>query len=363
VNRVIEIVGLHNLYPGIEKMRQKDMTLQQAAIKAFERDFSVNNFGGTLIHITFSHQDPHIAAKVVNTATEVFKDKHLEVFSGKSSGFLDVQERIFRGRLAASERTLAGFKDRNQVFSFEEQRSALIGQHTTFDNVLKSLHSQMEELQQKIAIIASPRWRPEIPQEMKAQLARLEQKEMELLEKYNQTSRPVAEVREQIQGVRNSISKQSEEIQQTELTKAEADLSIVKAKAESVASQIQQIQSDIRLLDSRGRELQALKREVSEEEQNHQTYARKLEESHILDDMDRRKMVAVSVVEKAVPASLLPKKQKFNKAKMIVAGILGGGAAGVCLAFLLELMSPGLTTPTSAERRLGVPVMVAIAKK
>ena len=48
---------------------------------------------------------------------------------------------------------------------------------------------------------------------------------------------------------------------------------------------------------------------------------------------------------------------------MVAAGFFGGIAAGIALAFLLEFMSPGMTTPMSAERRLGLPVMVAITKK
>ena len=101
-------------------------------------------------------------------------------------------------------------------------------------------------------------------------------------------------------------------------------------------------------LKGRGRDLQDLKREAAAQEQNYQTYAKKLEESLIMDDMDRRKMVAISVVEKAI-ASMMPKKQKLDKKQMVAAGFFGGIAAGIALAFLLEFMSPGYDN--SHERR------------
>jgi hypothetical protein len=44
-------------------------------------------------------------------------------------------------------------------------------------------------------------------------------------------------------------------------------------------------------------------------------------------------------------------------------GLIGGGFAGLALAFLLEFLSPGMTTPFSAERRLSLPVMVAIPRR
>ncbi len=107
---------------------------------------------------------------------------------------------------------------------------------------------------------------------------------------------------------------------------------------------------------------QSLKREAAQLEQNHQIYSRKLEESLIMDDMDRQKMVAVSVVQKAtVPA--FPKKQRLTRSQMLGAGFFGGIAAGIALAIILELMTPGMPTPASAENSLGVPVLITVTKK
>jgi uncharacterized protein involved in exopolysaccharide biosynthesis len=126
--------------------------------------------------------------------------------------------------------------------------------------------------------------------------------------------------------------------------------------------QLGQVEGEVRMLDSRGRDLQDLKREAALQEQNYQAYARKLEESLISDDMDQHKMVAISVIEKAIPFRV-PKKQRLDKPQLLGGGFFGGIALGIAFAFLLEFMSPGMTTPMSAERRLGIPVMVAITKK
>ena len=78
--------------------------------------------------------------------------------------------------------------------------------------------------------------------------------------------------------------------------------------------------------------------------------------------MDRRKMVAISVIEKAVTPTA-PKKTRLGKEEIVVAGFLGGIAGGIALALLLEFLAPGMTTPLSAQRRLDLPVLVAIAWK
>ena len=81
-----------------------------------------------------------------------------------------------------------------------------------------------------------------------------------------------------------------------------------------------------------------------------------------MDDMDRQKMVAISVVQKAtIPA--FPKEQKISRSQMVGLGFFGGIAAGIALAIALELMTPGMPTPVSAERTLGVPVLVSVMKK
>jgi uncharacterized protein involved in exopolysaccharide biosynthesis len=363
LNTVIKNVGIETLYPGLNKMPTGKTTPEQIAAQSFEGSLSVINIpGSSLLQVAFTHSDPYVAAKVVNTLVDAFKDKHLEVFSGNNTEFLESQQKTFQNRLRESESNLANFKEKNRVFSFEEQKTALIQQRGALDTTLKTAQNQISELEQKTAFIKSPRWAIDTTPEMRTQLAALQQRERELLEKYTESSRTVQNQRQEMQAIKDSIKRGSEEQRQIELAKTEGELSVVMAKADSLRRQLGQVEGEIRSLEGSGRNLQDLKREAAQQEQNYQTYARKLEESLIMDDMDRRKMVAISVVEKAVP-SMMPKKQKLDKKQMVAAGFFGGIAAGIALAFLLEFMSPCMTTPMSAEKRLGIPVMVAIAKK
>jgi polysaccharide biosynthesis protein PslE len=362
-NSVIKKIGIDTLYPGLDKLTDGKTTPEQMAARFFEGSLSVTNISGSsLLQVAFTHSDPYVAATVVNTLVDAFKDKHLEVFGGNSTEFLESQQRTFQNKLRESEGNLANFKEKNRVFSFEEQKSALIGQRNTLDTTLKAAQNQISELEQRIAFVRSPRWITDIPPEIRAQLATLEQRERELLEKYTENSRTVQNQRQEIQAVKDSVKRSSEEQRQTELAKNEGELSVVRARADSLKRQLGQVEGEVRALEANGRNLQDLKRETATQEQNYQTYARKLEESLIMDDMDRRKMVAISVVEKA-SASTMPKQQKLGKKQMVAAGFFGGIAAGIALAFLLEFLTPVMTTPMSAERRLGIPVMVAITKK
>jgi len=363
IDKTVKAVGARTLYPGLGNLPPGKLTPEQVAIESFEKSLKVTNVpGSSLLQVAFTHSDPQVAAKAVNTLVEAFKEKHLEVFGGNSTSFLEAQEKAFQTKLRESEGNLAAFKQKHGVISLEEQRTNLIEQISTLEGNYRAAQNQISELEQKIAFIRSPRWTIDTPAEMRTQLATLQQRERELLERYTESSSAVRNARQEVQVAKDAIKRTMEELRHVELGKVEGELSVVKARAESLKRQLGQVQGEVRSLDARGRELQELKREATQQEQNYQTYSRKFEESLIMDDMDRRKMVAISVVEKATPPAM-PKKQKLDKRQMVGTGFLGGIAAGIALAFILEFMTSSMTTPFSAEHRLGLPVLVAVTKK
>ena len=360
IQRVIDTVGLENIYAGSKKTDEK---AAQAVISSFEQDLSVSNVPNSgLIQVAFTHRDPATAAKVVNTLVDKFKDKHLDVFGGKTTAFLERQEKALQQRLKESENSLSDYKQKTKVFSYDEQKTQLITSLATLDGRLKVAQNEVTELEEKAAFIQSPRWTVDLPSETRTQMLNLQQKEQGLLEKYNENSRAVISARQEINALKESIRLNHEEARRVELGKIQGQLAAARARAGSIKAQMRATEGELNALDNNGRQFQALKREAAQLEQNQQIYARKLEESLIMDDMDRQKMVAVSIVQKAtVPAT--PKKQKITRGAMVAGGFFGGIAAGIALAIVLELMTPGMPTPASAEKTLGVPVLVSVMRR
>ncbi len=362
INTVIKTVGPEKIFPSLNKAPLDSIAPDELATRLFQENLSVTNIqGSSMIQIAFTHPDPYFAAKVVNTLVDAFKEKHLEVFSTDSTPFLKSQEKVFQERLKESETKLSSLKQKHGVFSYEEQKTALIQQRSALDTNLKAAQSQVSELEQKVVMIKSPKWMAEVPPEIRAQLLALQQREREIMGKYVDGALPVQNIRKEIEAVKDSLKKQSEEIRQSELHKAEGELSMAKARAENIRRQLGQIEGALQSLESRAVELQELKREAALQEQNYQTYSKRLEESQVRDDMDRQKIVAITVVEKAM-ASSIPKQGRFSKRQLLPMGFFGGIGAGLALAFLLEFMAPGMATPWSAERRLNLPVMAAIRR-
>jgi len=62
------------------------------AILGFGKKLNVESVRkSNVIQVSFLHKDPQIAAKAVNLLVELYKEKHLQVFSNPQSSFLEKQ--------------------------------------------------------------------------------------------------------------------------------------------------------------------------------------------------------------------------------------------------------------------------------
>ena len=216
--------------------------------------------------------------------------------------------------------------------------------------------------------------RYKIIDDAKAQLLSLQLKEQELLQKYNENTALVINVRKEIKIVQDFIKKQEEDLRgkvrtgqnivyqdiEREMFKTQSELSSQEARRATLQGQIAQLDKEIRSLDLRENELQDLKRELAANERNYKTYLEKVEEALISDDLNRLKMTNISVIQ---AASVPPKPIKPKKALNIALGIILGAVSGLGLAFFSEYTNQGLSTPESVERRLGLPVLGTVPFK
>jgi uncharacterized protein involved in exopolysaccharide biosynthesis len=328
-------------------------------VSQFEKNLKVESVSNTgMIEVSYINRDPQIAVGAVRLLVEKFKDKHLQVFSSNSTEFLEQQFDKYQSRLQASESDLASFKQKNRIISLDEQRSSLLAQRTVLESSLASVQGQIRETEFKLSLARSSSWSSETPAEARTQLLALEQKERELLEKYNENSERVQAIRKDIQNTKQGLQ---DNARKEEVNKVQYELKLLNVKAEGIKKQLGEVAGELQRVDARTLDFQHMKREIASDESNYQTYMRRLEDARISDDMDRKKVVAISVLEE--PTATLEPKTKKIRDLAIPAGLIGGILAGLFLAFLLELLTPTMTTPLSAELRLDIPSMVAITKK
>jgi polysaccharide biosynthesis protein PslE len=387
IEKVITTLKVENIYPELVESPPSKMTPIEAAILKFEKILAVEGIKkSNVIEVYFQHKNPRIAARAINLLVDFYKGKHLDVYSGLQSSFLEKQLTTYDQKLKQSENELEAFKQKNRVFSLDEQRSLFLKQRMELDTDLKNTSNHIDELQKRLSSLKSQmkvisedkdRYteteRDKIIVEAKAKLLDLKLKERELLEKYKESNRLVMNVRREIELVTDFIRQQEEDITskvktvnivyqevEKDALKTEADLNSQFAKVRTLRLQLSQVDREIQSINLNEKELVGLKREVSNNDKNYRTYVDKVEEARISDDMNVQKMANVSVIQAAaVPANPVKPKKALN----ILLGVILGAVSGLGFAFFSEFSSQGLSTPESVEKRLGLPVLATISCK
>ena len=402
VENVIASIGIENIYPGLKKKPPAKIALVGAAANAFEKNLAVEAVrGSNVIQVRFQHEDPPVAAKAVNVLVGLFREKHIQVYSDPQSSFIEAQARAYEEKLKESEKKLEAFKQQNQVFSFEEQRALLLKQRMDLEASLKNTQDRIHELETRLSLAKErlktiPETKERYAQgslveierndtvaQVRSQLLNLQLKERELLEKYKENSRTIMNVRKEIQIVEEFLRQQEEKAKsgdskgqrgkretidnplyqdvEKETVKIELDQSVESVRLPILKQKLSEMDREIQRLNSRENQLLDLRREVSDNEKNSRTYLEKLEESRIGEDMDRRKMVNIAVIQEAGVPTIPIKDTKAKK--IILVGFLLGGLLGFGAAYLSETLAQGLSTPESAEKRLGVAVLATFPYK
>jgi uncharacterized protein involved in exopolysaccharide biosynthesis len=383
------VLGVKSLYPEI--LEGDDLTISplEAALPQFQGNLSVNRSGkSNILNVTFEHQNPQIAARAVNLLSELWKEKHLAIFSNPQASFLEEQVQIFRKNLEQSETLLQEFKREHRISSLLDQRKLLLDQRQTLDSKFKSNEDQVKGLGSKIISLRNQlnTISEHIPiatvnQQLHQRIAAtrneflaLKRKEQQFLAKYQESSRMVTDIREEIALIQASIQDQESQLKhevttgrnpvyqdlQFGLLNTESEVSSLKTQQEVILGQIEELDSQISRLNGLEKQLDALQREVNKDQENLRMYVGKVEMAHVSTEMDNRHMANVSVIQAAsIPISPI----KPKKSLILYFGIAFGLLSGMAWAFVSEFLQGGYTRPEQVALDQGIPVLTSISYK
>ncbi|MFC1827551.1 polysaccharide biosynthesis/export family protein [Thermodesulfobacteriota bacterium] len=396
IEKVITDLGVENIYPDMVQASPEGPTpVKEATIKSatsrFKGSLSAYVVGGSnVIKVSFRHGDPKIVARAVNQLIESFKLKHIEIFKNPRASFMEKRLAVYRQRLQESEKNLGDFKQKNRIFSLDQQRHLLIGQQSKLDTSLKDAQREIHEIQQRISFVTSqmqtiPKYelggtstsKSKNVGEAQSKLLNLKLRENKLLAKYNdESNRVIANVRKEIQMIddflaTNGLKVTSEGESLTKngiysslemsLLNARTTLGTGEARKAGLEQQLNQVNGELQDLDAHERELRNLEREVGTNESNFKNYVTKLEVARTEEELDLMRKVNISVIQKAiVPLNPLKTKKKFN----LLVGIILGIGSGLALAIFSEYcIGRGICTPEGVEQHLGLPILASVPYK
>jgi uncharacterized protein involved in exopolysaccharide biosynthesis len=359
----------------------------ETAVWRFQKALDVTGIrNSNVIEVTFKHQDPQMAATVVNTLAKMYLDEHLIVHkSPQNVKFFQEQSQLLKAKLDQAEKKLRTLKEKYNISSFAEQRSLLLKQSTDISTDLDQTISQIAETEKRVLQIRrqlgvtaetiaqgeETDQNPYLINTLETRLVELELKEKELATKFTDDSRLVKSVRDEIRIIKDKIADQAtksygrkrsginptyQNLQQ-ELLRYEADIQALGAKQGAQRANLAKIQTNLEQLNNVELELSQLEQEVEVDRASYRLYLEKFEQSRISDAMDAEKITGVSLISTArSPRKPVSPKVILN----ILIGIVLGFFGALTLAFFREYLDDKLERVEDVEGCLGLPVLASI---
>jgi uncharacterized protein involved in exopolysaccharide biosynthesis len=371
---VVGAIGAEKLYPGSGGA--------EAAIRNFQSDFKAAPVEqADVIVATYRNKNHDVAVAALTAAVAAYQQKHAEMFADPRYKFLEQQTQQYQDQLDAVVKKEADIRNAKSLFDVDVQRAKLLDDRAAANSILEQLKSQSIDAHQRIdflqnrlkttpALIQAGEAQSDAVEQAKARLLDLQVKQQQLKERYVGDVKPLQDTDTEIAKLREFVSR-SDPINRKSwsqrnsayddmvvaLNRALADAAPLDQQIAMRQKQAQDIEARLRDLSEGAAAVGDLDRERRVLEELVHTYRTRYEEARMNEDLDRERVVSVSIIQRpdAPERPAGPQHMPF-----MLAGILIGlvGAGGVLLYLLV--FRETLITVESVERIVGLPVLASV---
>jgi len=395
LEKVVTACGLQNLssrsgwiaWLHISSGAEDSHKVLGAAVRNLEKSMDLGLLPKTsLISITYEDSDPQRAAHVLNTFVNSYMEKHLAVHRPAGTlAFFREQTKQYGEGLQAAESRLGEFSQTQGTVSPAQQKISTLQKLSEFQANLKEAQAAVAETEQRIHTLQNQAStvpsrlttqvrtadNPQLMQQMKSTLLNLQLKRTELLQKFDPSYRLVQEVDTEIKQTQAAIesAEKSKVLDETtdsnptyqwvdsELAKAQSQLSAERARAEALSSSVQAYEMQANKLDHEELIQEGLLRDKSTEEANYLLYMRKQEEARISDALDESRIINVAMVE-PVAVPVVPSRSRLL---VVLLGLLAAIVVSLGVAVVAEYLDPSLRTTEDIKEFLDLPVLASVS--
>ncbi|MGB9819998.1 MAG: polysaccharide biosynthesis tyrosine autokinase [Pseudothermotoga sp.] len=229
IEKLIEQLNLMELFKG-----KKQVLVEDVVKTVGEKWLKIENVKNTkIIQVTAEHQDPEIAAKVVNSLVDIYLDLRSRLTVNEYSARVDFIERQLpriEQELKDVEDKLRKFKEENQVYSLSDQAAKLVEGIAQFDakvyeakvsieqtkTGIKAAEDMLKKVDQKIISSETISTNP-VVQQLRSKLVDLQVELSALLQTYSETDRRVISLKKQIEETQDLLQKEISKVISAEI--------------------------------------------------------------------------------------------------------------------------------------------------
>ena len=381
---VIGKMGAAQIYPKLatvdpEKQRDAAMLALEGALEAELLK------GSNLMQIKFTHTNPDLAAKVLTEVIDAYLQRRSIIFASSAYGTAEADFTARTQQLKTVEAKLAAMKSARGIRVFAEEQSLLLTQRNTLELRQAETALALTQASERVASLSksmvgvasdvqlfSETQRSDAIENARRLLLDLSLKERDLSTKFVDSNPLVQDIRADIKRtneyIRDLESKPprvvrsgrspARDVVESDLLRAMADKQQARAASLVLTAQRAAIEERLAVFAAADNELPALERERRFAEVNYDAAAKRLRDELALEELDRKRLTNVSVVQ----APVRPLHAKSLKPVILVVGTFLSICAALLTAFLSALFRDTFLTPTQVERRLGLPMLAAVPK-
>ena len=154
IKLVIEDIGIENIYPWLlikktpENNNAPTIPPIETAIGIFGFNLGLKAIDkSNIIQISFTHFNPHIAAKAANTVVDHFLIQHLKIYlQPEQLNFFEGQVEKYKEILEESENKLKAFKKKHNISEILSQKNDLLNKISRFKSDIADTSVNISEL-------------------------------------------------------------------------------------------------------------------------------------------------------------------------------------------------------------------------
>jgi uncharacterized protein involved in exopolysaccharide biosynthesis len=336
----------------------------------------------SIIRIGYQHpKDAEMAEKVLNTLLEEYLVYRRSLLIGGDNRVVERQRDIFAEKLGEADTAYQSFLTTNDIGDFTAQKNTLTQLQSQVEQLKYQVDAQLGDRVSRLNVVESELSKTpaesvmyrDVDMTAQTKLTQLKLDREGLLARYKPGAQPVQDINTQIAQLEQGLSagRASGEgarrsgpnpIWQT-LTSTRNDLRAEVAALQQTqlkyAQQVQDVNDRLLRLAS----LEPQFNELSRDRDVLSTNVRDFTVKEQQDEAQRQMSAAGSDNIRIVQRAVAPSTGKSLKKPVLVLAILFGAFSALCIGLVRMFLRPGVQTPASASRTLGMPVLATAGVK
>jgi capsular exopolysaccharide synthesis family protein len=314
-----------------------------------------------VIRISFTFENPKLAADAANTLADVYVQNTLDVkYAGTREAAQWLNEQLAELRQSVEESEAAAEQIRQGEALVQGRSTQMVSEQISALNRelieakaktdrIKGRLSQIEELRR------SPNWEEhstpmlesDLVQALRLEKFKLEREAAELSNRYGKRHPKIMNIRAEIADVQSKIQSEFEKY----VTVAHNELAIAQSRERSLRRNLNALNNQVGDLNQAEIRLRALEREAEANRTLYEAFLARYKQTNIQEEVQQPDARVLSYAEVPRAPSYPPKNKYLYTAIAVAVGL------GLALVYALEMLDKGFRTVRQVEQQTGLHVL------